>query len=151
MLLKLHGSGANYVILYDKNSSCIWKTSSESNVESERVRACCSKLGYFINFLRFLFDYVVCYLLLTCLLSVYFSKTVLVGLNLCCFQMLFFPPTQEKEDHSLTKHLYYSQLFLWIFLLNSLLKVTNFYMLPSLVCFSIVVFYCNKILVVIVQ
>lgn len=81
----------------------------------------------------------------------YFSKTVLVGLNLCCFQMLFFPPTQEKEDHSLTKHLYYSQLFLWIFLLNSLLKVTNFYMLPSLVCFSIVVFYCNKILVVIVQ
>lgn len=116
-----------------------------------RERACCSKLGYFINFLRFLFDYVVCYLLLTCLLSVYFSKTVLVGLNLCCFQMLFFPPTQEKEDHSLTKHLYYSQLFLWIFLLNSLLKVTNFYMLPSLVCFSIVVFYCNMILVVIVQ
>lgn len=37
-----------------------------------RVRACCSKLGYFFNFLHFLFDYVVCYLLLTCLLSVLF-------------------------------------------------------------------------------
>lgn len=35
-----------------------------------RERACCSKLGYFFNFLHFLFDYVVCYLPLTCLLSV---------------------------------------------------------------------------------
>lgn len=116
-----------------------------------RERACCSKLGYFsISSVFYLIMlYVIYCWLVYCLF--YFSKTVLVGLNLCCFQMLFFPPTQEKEDHSLTKHLYYSQLFLWIFLLNSLLKVTNFYMLPSLVCFSIVVFYCNKILVVIVQ
>lgn len=116
-----------------------------------RERACRSKLGYFsISSIFYLIMlYVIYRWLVYCLF--YFSKTVLVGLNLCCFQMLFFPPTQEKEDHSLTKHLYYSQLFLWIFLLNSLLKVTNFYMLPSLVCFSIVVFYCNKILVVIVQ
>lgn len=121
MLLRLHGSGAKYVNLYNINSSCICKTRPESKV---RERAYCSKLGYFFKFLSFLFDFVICDSLLTCLLSVCFLyKTVLVGLNLCCFQMLFFPPTQEKEDHSLTKHLYYSQLFLWIFfLLNSLLK-----------------------------
>lgn len=76
MLLKLYGSGVNYVILYNKNFFCIWKISSELNVESERVRVCCLKLGYFFNFFYFLFDYVVCYLLLICLL---------VGLNFCCF------------------------------------------------------------------
>lgn len=36
MLLKLYGSGVNYVILYNKNFFCIWKISSELNVESER-------------------------------------------------------------------------------------------------------------------
>lgn len=71
MLLKLHGSGANYVILYDKNSSCIWKMSSESIVESER-ESLSFKVRLFFNFLHFLFDYVVCYLPLTCLLSVLF-------------------------------------------------------------------------------
>lgn len=40
-----------------------------------------------------------------------FMITLLAGLTLCCFQMLFFPSTQEKEDNTLTKHPYYSQLF----------------------------------------
>lgn len=83
-----------------------WKWEWEPVVQSYVISSI-SSIFYLIML------YVIYCWLVYCLF--YFSKTVLVGLNLCCFQMLFFPPTQEKEDHSLTKHLYYSQLFLWIF------------------------------------